>query len=161
MPSLKEKIEQYSIPEPNTGCWLWFGAWKGNTKLKSYGNVMYKGKNIAAHRLSYTAHYGEIPTDKWILHKCDTPSCVNPEHLFLGDRQLNAADRKAKNRGLLDNGKKSGEQHLRASTTWEVVRKIRTEYKKNVVTAPMLAKKYGLGVSAVELIVLNYTWKEK
>lgn len=158
---LKTKIEKYSTPEPNTGCWLWLGAWKGNTKLKSYGNVMYKGKNIAAHRLSYTAHYGEIPTDKWILHKCDTPSCVNPEHLFLGDRQLNAVDRKRKNRGYLDNGKRAGELHPKTKLNWEQVKAIRAMYVPYEMTCPMIAKQFNIGVSAVELIVNNYTWKEK
>jgi hypothetical protein len=42
---------------------------------------------------------GEIPEDKWVLHKCDNPPCVNPNHLFLGTDQDNANDREAKSRG--------------------------------------------------------------
>jgi HNH endonuclease len=157
----KTYILERSMPEPNSGCWLWVGSTKGKGKLKSYGNVCFgTGKNISAHRFSYAAFNGQIPKDAWVLHRCDTPSCVNPDHLFLGDRAANAADRKMKNRGYLDNGKRSGEKHPRTNLTWEIVRQIRKLYQPYKITCPMLAKQFNIGVSAVELIVNNYSWKE-
>jgi len=160
--SPQEYIINRSIPEPNTGCWLWLGSTKGKGRLKSYGNIYLRNsKNIGAHRFSYEAFNGKAPQDAWVLHRCDNPSCVNPEHLFLGDRAANSLDRKRKNRGNFDNGKNAGQAHPKATTTWDIVRKIRSEYVKKVVTAPMLAKKYDIGVSAVELILANRTWKEE
>ena len=154
-------IIERSIPEPNTGCWLWAGSTKGKGTLNSYGNISQgKNKHISAHRFSYLAFNGEIPKGNWVLHKCDTPACVNPEHLFLGNRDINAADRKAKNRGYLDNGKRRGEEHPRATLTWAQVRQIRAMYIPYKITCPMIAKKFNVGISAVELIVSNKTWKE-
>lgn len=165
MEKYKDYILERSIPEPNTGCWLWTGSTKGSTRLKSYGNICLrdgycKYRNISAHRFSYEIFNGQIPKELWVLHRCDTPSCVNPEHLFLGNRKTNVEDRVHKNRGNFDNGKNAGEAHPKATTTWDVVRKIRSEYVRKVVTAPMLAKKYNLGLSAVELILSNRSWQE-
>jgi len=96
-----EKFLSRIIPEPNTGCWLWEGGSRGG---KGYGQFNPRGKNFAAHRFSYQLHVGEIPKGLSVLHKCDTPACVNPEHLFLGTQTDNMRDRAAKKR---DNGGKT------------------------------------------------------
>lgn len=90
------KIERMSIPEPNSGCWLW----EGNVarERKPYGRVRFQKRTWAAHRLSYTAYKGPIPGSLWVLHKCDNPACVNPDHLFLGDSDTNVEDRDRKGR---------------------------------------------------------------
>lgn len=74
--------------EPNTGCWLWIGNFYG-----VYGKCGGEG----AHRVSYRYYVGPIP--RWlrrrralVLHKCDTPACVNPDHLFLGTQRDNMRD---------------------------------------------------------------------
>src|SRR5690349_21776126 len=77
MLSHREKIAKYSIPEPNTGCWLWIGAIMKN----GYGVSSAMGRNILAHRLSYIAHVGPIPSGKHLDHLCRVRSCVNPDHL--------------------------------------------------------------------------------
>src|SRR5713226_5546175 len=69
--------------EKTDGCWLWLAA----TNPKGYGvfSVDKKTNNVEfAHRVSYRLHYGEIPGDMRILHHCDNPTCVRPEHLFIG-----------------------------------------------------------------------------
>jgi hypothetical protein len=68
-----DAIYELSIPEPNSGCWLWLGSLRGK------GYSVYKGK--AGHRVSYEAFKGPIPDGLVIDHLCRVHSCVNPEHL--------------------------------------------------------------------------------
>lgn len=95
--TLAQTIEKWSIPEPNTGCVLWTGSLVNDT----YGQLSFRGESHRAHRASYQAFKGPIPPGLYVLHHCDTPACVKPEHLFLGTAGDNARDcaRKGRNRG--------------------------------------------------------------
>lgn len=80
--------EKY-IPEPMSGCWLWIGA----VDRKGYGQM--NRENIGhkiAHRFSWEYYIGPIPDGLFVCHKCDIPSCVNPDHLFLGTAKQNTED---------------------------------------------------------------------
>jgi hypothetical protein len=76
-------------------CWLW----EGRSDEKGYGRVGYDRKrNVGAHRVAWAlTHGGDLPT-AWVLHRCDNPPCVRPEHLFLGDARDNNRDRQNKGR---------------------------------------------------------------
>jgi hypothetical protein len=82
------------IPEPNSGCWLWLGS----TDKLGYGKVNVGGHYLA-HRLAYADTVGPIPDGMLVLHRCDMPSCVNPEHLYVGDDQDNMDDMVERGRG--------------------------------------------------------------
>ena len=66
-----------SIPEPNTGCWLWTGA----LQSMGYGHGRLNRAAFLAHRLSYLVFRGPIPEGLVLDHLCRTPACCNPDHL--------------------------------------------------------------------------------
>lgn len=92
--TVKERFEEKYIPEPNSGCWLWTAA----TNLQGYGRVRIGQTHRYAHRVSWGLYVGNIPSGLSICHRCDTPACVNPEHLFLGTHSDNAVDSVNKSR---------------------------------------------------------------
>lgn len=80
--------------EKTEACWNWTGALYG----LGYGHYRDGSKKYRAHRYVYEKVFGAIPDGAWVLHHCDNPSCVNPEHLYLGDQFDNARDRDGRGR---------------------------------------------------------------
>ena len=80
-------------------CWLWCGHRHPLPRLP-YGTFRWnRRRNIVAHRAAWIISYGDVPFGLKVLHSCDNPSCVNPNHLFLGTLLDNARDRDSKGRG--------------------------------------------------------------
>ena|ERR1035437_3059531 len=75
-------------------CW----TWNKSKNSKGYGLVWFGLKPYLAHRLSYVMNYGAIPDKLLVCHRCDNPSCVRPDHLFLGTHKDNTRDMIAKGR---------------------------------------------------------------
>lgn len=100
--SLRRRFGQSWCPEPFSGCWLWMAG----TSLAGYGQISSseatRRKEVYAHRLSWEIHCGPIPEKLFVLHSCDTPLCVNPDHLFLGTHRDNMQDALRKGRLKLD-----------------------------------------------------------
>lgn len=92
--SIRAKIWERSIPEPNSGCWLWLGATKG----RGYGHLHIDRKFVGAHRASFIAYNGPLSEYERALHTCDNPLCVNPDHLKPGTSQQNTDDCKRRGR---------------------------------------------------------------
>lgn len=89
----RDEMMNRIIPEPNSGCWIWLG----HVSKDGYGKI---GHDFA-HRRLFEEFKSRIPAGLHVLHRCDTPICVNPAHLFLGDRFDNMRDmvRKGRHRG--------------------------------------------------------------
>ncbi len=91
--SLEQKFNYFGYEVNDTGCWIWQGYTSGG-----YGAFKMNGKHQKAHRVSYLIHKGEIGKGLVVLHSCDVPLCVNPDHLSLGTQADNIADMGRKGR---------------------------------------------------------------
>lgn len=90
---IRERLSASSVPEPNSGCLLWTGRLS-----HGYGVMEIQCRRQRTHRVSYELAYGPIPSGLSVLHRCDTPACINPDHLFLGTIADNNHDMMAKGR---------------------------------------------------------------
>ncbi len=145
-----EKVVKH--PEENGGCWEWIAA----TYRGGYGHFRRKvegnWKMVKAHRYSYELFKGPLEKSLFVCHKCDNPSCVNPEHLFLGTAKENSDDKLKK--GRFRGGRNPNHKWL----TQEVVDAIREDYKKGLSQIE-LVRKYGHNRSQVCRVVNHQTWK--
>jgi hypothetical protein len=128
-------------------CWNWVGS-KNN---KGYGWIRSNGKNVTAHRASWELHYGEISPGDQVLHRCDNPACVRPDHLFLGNPAINAADKVSKGRA----GAPRGEDHRSAKLTAHQA----TEIRKDQRVARIIAADYGVTKGTINNIRSGRKWK--
>lgn len=85
---LQYRLLKHSTPEPNTGCWLWLSG----SGFGGYGRIGINKITKSAHRVSYEVFKGKIPKGLGVLHNCDTPACINPDHLFVGTHTENMRD---------------------------------------------------------------------
>ena len=143
----EERFEDFYIPEPNSGCWLWFGCWN----VCGYGVLGVNGKSILAHRFSYQKYRSSIPNNKNVLHHCDVRCCVNPAHLFIGTQLTNVRDMECKGRSRHPNG----EAHGRAKLTAIQASEIRSSKESN----RKLATRYDVSHFVVGQIKRGRIWK--
>lgn len=146
---LLERFNSRYTPEPYSGCWLWTGGVSG----LGYGSIRKDGKNKRAHRVSWEIHNGVIPDKADVLHRCDTPSCVNPKHLFLGDDRANVLDAIAKGRWYFPDNR--GERNGTAILTAEQVIEIRASKE----SALALSRKFKVHLDTIKCVWLRKTWK--
>jgi len=146
--TLPQRLSFYTDVIPNErGCILWIGPVDGN----GYGAVAWEGRSQGAHRLAWIDANGPIPDGLDVLHKCDVPKCVNPDHLFLGTQADNVADMDAKGRRVTPHGV----DHKRAKITPADVLAIRAD-SRDVRT---IAAEYAIGSSQVQRIRHRQSWK--
>jgi hypothetical protein len=146
---VQERLQELSIPEPNSGCWLWLG------RLNEWGYGVFRenGKTTLAHRSSWIAENGEIPKGMLACHLCDIPACINPEHLWLGTDLDNSSDciKKGRNRQL------AGGKHPNASMTEDQAKEAIFLISKR--DDGEIAEIIGCTKNAVNLIRRNRTWR--
>ena len=140
-------------PEPNSGCWLWLKS----VISTGYGNARMNGGNVLIHRMLYSLIFGPIPDGLYVCHACDTPSCVNPKHMFLGAQKDNMQDAAIKGR-LYGRETPKGQGHGMAKLTEADVLDIRRE-RENGDTLKTIGQAYGVTLGNVGLIVNRKTWK--
>ena len=139
--------------EKTDGCWFW----KGTKESNAYGIIQTGGKgakSVTAHRLSYMMHHGEIPDGYVIMHSCDNPSCVNPDHLSVGTYQENAMD--AISKGRHARVAPVGAGNGKAVLNDDKVRYIRAS---SGVSHVNLAKELGVSISCVRGVRSGRTWR--
>jgi hypothetical protein len=148
MKTLVQRFESHFITEPNSGCWIWIGATTQSSAFR-YGAFILPGETKYAHRAAWLLYRGSIPKGLCCLHKCDFPTCVNPEHLFLGTQKENSEDMVAKNRV------QRGERHYRAVLKESDV----LEILKDTRSAATIANRFGVHAMTVGKIKRKVNWK--
>jgi HNH endonuclease len=123
----------------------------GLNRPNGYGRFRVNGILDYAHRYSWKIYKGSIPQGMNVLHHCDNPSCVNPDHLFLGTQSENLHDMVAKGRG----NQPRGSQASKAVLTEKQVREILA----SKLGPRALGRMYGVGHSAIVQIKSGKSWK--
>lgn len=141
--TLAERLTRSFVVEAKTGCWLWTRA----KHRRGHGRLYWRGTMQAAHRLAYVAAHGAIPPKKWVWHRCNEPSCVNPKHLRLGSNKDLVAQR-------VLHRLRRGERCGTAKLTELQARAIRRDKRVQRV----IATEYGVSRSLVSAIKVGRTW---
>lgn len=144
-------VDKGGQPHPvlGTPCWLWT-AYRLPT---GYGRCKWQGREMTASRVSWELANGPPPEYLGVLHRCDNPPCVNPEHLFLGTALDNAVDRDAKGRREAPAGTKNGRAKISESTVIEL-----RSQRANGASRKDLASIFGISLAAVKHILSRATW---
>jgi hypothetical protein len=140
-------FEDLYSPEPMSGCWLWLGRLKSN----GYPLIGVKGKTLYAHRYSLAQKLGALPEETHVLHHCDVPSCVNPDHLYAGRNIDNVRDREKRARG----NQPKGSRNAFAKLTEEKVRLILRDPR----TDGALADLFGVTKAVINSIRNRKAWR--
>lgn len=144
-----EKVRK--SPDPD-GCWVWTAGFRGG----GYGGFHRSNppREERAHRSSYSMFVGAIPDGMDVLHRCDRPACVRPDHLFLGTDKDNSDDKHAKGRNVVLVGERNGFSKL----TEDDVRSIR-RMRAERVPLKAVAAQFSVSTTNVKLIVSRRAWK--
>lgn len=141
--TVEERFHEKCLIQGDTGCWLWQGA----TDKDGYGFIRIDGKNVRAHRFALEMKLGrKLLREELACHSCDTPACVNPEHLWAGDSSANQGDsaRKGRSRSV--------------RLTPDQVREIRSQHARGVSQAD-LCRRFRVSDPLVCHIVQRKRWK--
>lgn len=132
-------------------CWLWIGP----KMVSGHGKFRPERTTYTAHRFSWHLHYGPIPEHLCVCHNCpgkDNPSCVNPEHLWLGTRSENISD------GVKKGQFRRGESCHTSKLSENIIPEIRKQAQCGMRYTD-LAKLYKVRPSTIRSVTLGLTWK--
>ncbi len=146
-------------------CWEWTGA----HSFGGYGQMSVPGpppqRPVRAHRISYELANGPIPDGMCVLHHCDNPPCVRPDHLFLGTLRDNSQDMSSKGRSRRGRTAerpdriKRGSELPQAQLTADDVRAIRAAYDSSRGIYRRLGRQYGVSWGTIRHVIMRETWR--
>lgn len=142
---MQTRIETHSIPEPNSGCWIWLGAITAHGRAQ----IMVGRKTAFASRESFAAYKGPIPKGKLACHTCDMDLCVNPDHLYAGTHADNSADAVRRGRTLV------GERNHNAKLRFADIPNIRADERND----QEIADEYGVARTTINAIKRRMIWR--
>lgn len=131
------------------GCWIW----KRSATRDGYGVMAIKGRQHRVHRLAYREFIGEVADDQLVCHRCDTPLCFNPDHLFLGTPADNSADMAAKGRCVTI----KGQYHANAKLTNENILTIKS-LREQGLTLLEIGRQLNVSFQLVSSIIRGQRW---
>jgi hypothetical protein len=137
------------------GCWLYAG-WKDKD---GYASFWLNGRNVRAHRAAMLLLMGHRESALLVLHSCDHPWCVNPEHLSFGTQKENI--QQAIHRGRRERVRppiRRGEKNNLAKLTEDQVRDLRARYAAGGITQAALASAFGICHGTAKCILRRETW---
>lgn len=143
----KREAFEANVSKQDNGCWLWIGG----LTSKGYGSFSWTpaGLNhVSAHRESWKIYKGRLRKKTHVLHSCDTPRCVNPEHLFKGNQLTNMRDMVRKGRQV------KGERQHCAKLNADKVLAIRKDPRTNL----QIGLEYGVSAPTISDIKNRVTW---
>lgn len=134
---------------PNGDCWIWLASCNKN----GYGQVQFSDLSTSTHRVSYELVHGPIGNNyvDCVLHSCDNPPCVNPDHLFMGGRKDNVADMVSKGRMAGAKGEKNCKDVLTEAQVMEIF--------KSDASNVDLGEEYGVAPTTISAIRTQRNWK--
>ena len=134
--------------DKSDGCWLWKASLRNG-----YGDIWINGHHVAAHRVAWELINGAIPEGVEVLHKCDNPPCVRPDHLFLGTVADNVRDSKNKGRRAPQDGENNPAHLLTASQVKEI------KQLRGKLSQRKIGEKFGVARTTIENILTGKQWK--
>jgi len=131
--------------------------WQGGKIPDGYGCVKCDGKNELTHRVAWVLVNGPIPNGLDVLHKCDNPSCCDPEHLFLGTHLDNMHDRNQKGRSTALKGEHNGRAKLSAADVL-YIRRVYV-HGSHVFGICALGRRFHVSHTQISYIVRRESWR--
>jgi hypothetical protein len=143
----------WDAAEWENGCLVW----KGAQQPSGYGRIIIGGKQLRAHRVAYALSYGDFDDELLVLHRCDTPLCIRPEHLFLGTTDDNMADMTQKGRSA--KGLRNGSAVLSDDQIREIRRRYE-RYSQGPNSQVAMANEFGVSQASIWRAVHRFTYSE-
>lgn len=138
------------------GCW----TFRTTDPSSGYGRIFASKRYHKAHRVSWELKHGPIPNGLHVLHRCDNPPCVRPDHLFLGNQKANWDDMMAKGRGNFLRGEDHGNARVTAATVRAIRREhVRGKHSHDPGNTTELMAKYKVSRNTILRIVDRVTWR--
>lgn len=149
--TLQERMDSKTNKPSLDTCW----EWTGSLDTAGYATIRVNGRLRRASHIAYELEFGSlIPNDMIIMHKCDNPKCVNPQHLQIGTKYLNNLDKLMKNRANMP----KGEQHPQSKLTKQQVDEIRGRYSSQKISFSALGRDYGVNRTTIRRIIDHEIW---